>query len=53
MFEYIEKIIDTNNKIIQNLKKNDSSKYYLKINELVNKNKQIMEIWKNEAKGNN
>lgn len=49
MFEYIAKLIDTNNKIIQNLEKNDSLKYKIKIDELVTKNTKIMEILKNEA----
>jgi tRNA (adenine22-N1)-methyltransferase len=53
MLEYIDKLIDTNNKIIQNLKRADSSKSKMKINELITKNNKIMEILKNEAYGNN
>ncbi|MDD2494373.1 MAG: class I SAM-dependent methyltransferase [Tissierellia bacterium] len=49
MYKYIDKIIDTNNKIIQSLEKSDNLKYKIKINDLINKNNKIMEILKYEA----
>lgn len=51
MLEFINKLLNTNKKIIQQLKTTDYIKYKSKINKLEYKNKRIMEIVENETKG--
>lgn len=52
-FEYLRKIMETNNKIILNLRNTNNQEYERKIEEIINKNKIIEEMLNFEFNSNN